>query len=495
MEIEITKDPYDKLKTDMLVVGMFEKDADEDVKKIDKILGGAISLAIEKNQFTGEWKQTYSLNTLGRMAPEKVLFIGLGKRDVFDTEKLRKASGISAKIARDGGIKKYASILQNSGTTGSLAEKTQAVVEATLLALYDFDRYKTDKSKTKSVDALFLPVNGPLDDAEIGAKRGIIYAESTNLARDIVNTPSNIMTPQAVTEEATKVANECGIKIIVFGKKEMEKHGMNTILAVSKGSDKEPQFIVMDYGTGEECIAVVGKGVTFDTGGIDLKPWDSMETMKSDKAGAAAVIGLMRAVGKIKPNIRVIGAMAVTENMIGERAMKPGDIIEAYNGKTVEIMNTDAEGRLVLADAISYVEKNYKASAIIDLATLTGACIIALGYHASGLISTDESLAKRITDAGNKTFERVWQFPFWEEYQDVTKSDSADLRNIGKEKYGPGAISGAAFIKQFVEKTPWAHLDIAGPSWLNSAREYMPSGGTGWGVRIMTQLVEDWVKP
>ncbi|MBI2579340.1 MAG: leucyl aminopeptidase [Candidatus Aenigmarchaeota archaeon] len=493
MKVEISKETFDKTKTELLAVGLFEKEMSDDAKKLDKILKGALSSMMGKEQFTGEWKQAELVNTLGNMSAEKVLFVGLGKKNEFSLEKLRKAAGIAAKTCRDEGIKKFATTLQNAELKASAQEKVQAVVEASLLALYDFGRYKTDRSKEKKVDAMSILVDAKQSqDAERGVGRGIIYADATNFARDIVNTPSNIMTPQAFAEEAQKVAKEGGMKITIFGKKEMQKIGMGAIVMVSEGSDKEPQFIVMEYGSGRECIAAVGKGITFDTGGIDVKPWDSMESMKSDKAGAAAVLGMMKACARLKPKVRLIGAMALTENMIGERAMKPGDIVKAYNGKTIEIMNTDAEGRLVLADAISYVEKNYRPSVIVDLATLTGACIIALGFHASGLICTDDKLAKRITDAGEKTFERVWQFPFWEEYHDVAKSDNADVRNVGKEKYGPGVISGAVFIKQFAEKTPWAHLDIAGPAWLNSGREYIPAGGTGWGVRLMVQLIEDW---
>lgn len=493
MKIEISKETFDKAKTELLVVGMFEKEMTDGLKKVDKLINGALSSMISREQFTGEWKQAELINTLGNMPAGRILAIGLGKKNEFSLEKLRKASGTAAKAARDEGIKKFATTLHSADMKASVQEKVQAVAEASLLALYDFDKYKTDKSKEKKVDSMsILADTKQSQDAEKGIGRGIIYADATNLARDIVNTPSNIMTPQAFADEAQKVAKEGNLKISVFGKKEMQKMGMNTIIAVSEGSDKEPQFIVMEYGSGKECVAIVGKGITFDTGGIDVKPWDSMESMKSDKAGAAAVLGMMKAISRLKPKARVIGAMALTENMIGERAMKPGDIVKAYNGKTIEIMNTDAEGRLVLADAVSYVEKNYKPSAIIDLATLTGACIIAIGFHASGLICTDDKLAKKISDAGEKTYERVWQFPFWEEYHEVTKSDNADVRNIGKERYGPGTISGAAFIKQFVEKTPWAHLDIAGPAWINSGREYVPANATGWGVRIMTQMIEDW---
>jgi leucyl aminopeptidase len=493
MKISTITEVQDKIKTDILVTGMFEGEMSDDIRKIDKALGGAISSMMKKEQFKGEWKQYEILNTSGGMGAERVLLVGLGKKSEFSLEKLRKAAGASAKIVRDENIKKYVTLLQNIDMKGGMQERCQAVSEATLLALYDFDSYKTDRSKIKSVDSLQLVVDPKqIKEAERGIWRGTVYAEATNLARDVTNTPSNIMTPDAFAGEARKVAKEGRMKITVMGRKEMEKAGMNTILAVSQGSDKEPQFIVMEYGTGKGCIALVGKGITFDTGGIDVKPWDSMETMKSDKAGAAAVLGTLKACSKLKPDIGVIGAMVVTENMIGERAMKPGDIVKAYNGKTIEIINTDAEGRLVLADAISYVEKNYRPSAIIDLATLTGACIIALGFHASGLICTDDKLARRIVDAGNKTYERVWQLPFWEEYHEVTKSDNADVRNTGKERYGPGAISGAAFIKQFVEKTSWAHLDVAGPTWISSAREYMPANATGWGVRIMTQMIEDW---
>ncbi len=493
MDINISNETADMISTGLLVAGMFEKDTNEEIKGLDKHLKGAISSMISEGRFKGEWGETETTDTLGCIGAGRILLVGLGKKEEFTLEKMRKAAGISAKAARDGGIKKYATSLQNVQMKESVQDRCQAVAEATLMALYAFNKYKTDRSKIKTVDSLFLVMEGGQEEAKKGLERGIVYAEAANLARDVVNTPANIMTPQAFADEARKMSKECGLKITVIGKKELEKAGMNAIIAVSEGSDKEPQLVIMEYlPEAKEKVALVGKGVTFDTGGLDLKPWDSMENMKSDKAGAAAVLGAMKACAKLKPKTGVIGVIVLTENMVGENAMKPGDIIKMYNGKTVEIMNTDAEGRLVLADAISYAENNYKPSAIVDIGTLTGSCIIALGFHASGLVSTDDELAKRITEAGSKTYERVWQLPFWEEYHDVYKSDNADVRNVGKEKYGPGAISGAVFIKQFVGKTPWAHLDIAGPAWLNSGREYIPAGGTGWGVRIMAQLIEDW---
>ncbi|MBI2172594.1 MAG: leucyl aminopeptidase [Candidatus Aenigmarchaeota archaeon] len=496
MDINISNETADRINTGLLVAGMFEKDMNEAIKGLDRHLKGAISSMISEGRFRGEWGETETIDTLGCMGAGRILLVGLGKKEEFTLEKLRKAAGISAKAARDSGIKKYATSLQNVLTKESVQDRCQAVAEATLMALYAFDKYKTDRSKIKTADSLSLVIEEGRDEARKGLERGIVYAEAANLARDVVNTPANIMTPQAFADEARKTSKECGLRITVMGKKELEKAGMNAIVAVSEGSDKEPQLAIMEYfPEAEEKVALVGKGITFDTGGVDLKPWDSMESMKSDKAGAAAVLGALKACAQLKPGTGVIGVMVLAENMVGEKAMKPGDIIKAYNGKTVEIMNTDAEGRLVLADAISYVEKNYKPSAIIDIGTLTGSCIIALGYHASGLISTDDKLAKRLAEAGEKSHERVWQLPFWEEYQEVYKSDNADVRNVAKEKYGPGAISGAVFIKQFVEKTPWAHLDIAGPAWLSSGRDYIPAGGTGWGVRLMAQLIEDWQAP
>jgi leucyl aminopeptidase len=275
---------------------------------------------------------------------------------------------------------------------------------------------------------------------------------------------------------------------------------MGCILGVARGSSEEPKLVIMEYlgGTkgnpkGKKKIAVVGKGITFDSGGINLKPTGYIENMKDDKAGAAVVLGLMKILPKLGVKHHVIGVMPLTENMPGQSAQKPGDILTAYNKKTIEVVNTDAEGRLILADALSYVEKNYKPDAIIDLATLTGACIVALGYFAAGMLGTDEALIKKITLTGEKTGERVWELPFWDDYRELVKGDIADVNNsIKGAKYTPGTITGAAFISNFVEKTPWVHLDIAGPAWLESDSDYVPRGGTGYGVRLLSQLLVDW---
>ncbi|MFH1401115.1 MAG: leucyl aminopeptidase, partial [Nanoarchaeota archaeon] len=352
-----------------------------------------------------------------------------------------------------------------------------------------------DTSSVKVVDAMAILCQDAVKaDVEQGIMLATILADAQNYTRDLINTPARDMTPTVLAAEAQKLAKKHNLGVKVFGKADLKRMKMEALLGVSAGSDQEPKLIVLEYNkSAKESIAFVGKGITFDSGGLSIKPWNYMLEMKDDMSGGATVLGAMSAIAQLKPKVRIIGVIAASENMLGGSAQKPGDIVKAYNGKTIEVLNTDAEGRLVLADALSYVSKDIKPKAIVDLATLTGACIVALGMTVSGLMTNNRELADKVRTAGGTVAERVWELPLVQEYHDLMKGDIGDLRNIQKGKgYEAGTSSAGAFLSNFVEKTPWVHLDIAGTAFQSEEREYWPRFATGWGVRLLAQLARDW---
>jgi leucyl aminopeptidase len=373
----------------------------------------------------------------------------------------------------------------------------QALVEGVVLALYRFDKFKTEENDRKDVVALTLVATNR-EQAKVvqhGAHIGHILGESANFARSLINHPSNEMTPSILAEQARQMAKEYGLKCEILERKDMEKLGMGLLLGVAQGSDQPPKFIILEHRGGKRNqgnIVFVGKGITFDSGGISIKPADGMERMKYDMSGGAAVIGALRAAAILKVPHNVIGLIPATENLPSGKATKPGDVHRAMNGKTAEIINTDAEGRLILGDALAYAAR-YKPIACVDLATLTGACVVALGHEAIGMLGNDQSeqIMDRLKNAGMRAGERVWQLPLWDEYLEHVKSDVADVKNVGMSR-AAGTIAGAAFLVKFVDGYPWVHLDIAGTAWADREQPYKPKGGTGVGVRLLTQMLLDW---
>lgn len=491
IKISAKKGSVKTIKTDMLVAGVFEGGFTPEAKELDKILKSGISKMIKSKEFKPEFKETKLFRSDGKI--KNILVVGLGKKKEFDTDRLRKVSASTAKEVRGERIKNFVTTLHNTEVKATGQGKAQAVAEGIILGLYKFEKYKKPEKDDVKINSVDLLCDSGINEIKEGIRIGTVISDAVNYARDITNEPSSSMTPANLAEEARKLAKKDKLKIKVFGKREIKKMGMGGLLGVNRGSNEEPKFIVLEYkGGGKKKIAVVGKGITFDSGGLDIKSADSMSGMQGDKGGAAVVLGIMQASAKLRVPVNVIGVIPATENMPGSSALKPGDIIRAYNRKTIEIVNTDAEGRLILADALSYVEKNYKPDAIIDFATLTGSCIIALGYYVAGILGTDEKLIKKIYDAGQKTGEKVWHLPLWEEYKDYPKSDVADVKNAGKSSIGPGTINAAVFLGNFVEKTKWVHIDIAGTSWPEEEKEYVPKNGSGFGVRLVTQLLLEW---
>jgi leucyl aminopeptidase len=474
-----------------VVLGVFEPKPDALLAEINKLLEGAIDHIIKKKEFTGEAGQIKLIHTLKKMPCEHILLVGLGKRDEFGLEQLRRASGLAARVLRDNGILSFATLLHNiPAKKATLREQAQAVAEGTILGEYQFIKYKTqNKDKIKQLKKIVLLEAEKA--AEEGARAGKIIADAQNTAREWVNEPGSVMTPTKLAEEALAL-KKLGVKVTVYDKKGIEKLGLNGLLAVNKGSGQEPRFIILEYKKGNApLVAILGKGLTFDSGGLDIKQPQFMLEMQGDMAGGAAVICTIRALAELDANANVVGIIPSTENMPGCNAYKPGDIVQSYNGKTIEINNTDAEGRVILADAVGYAEKNFKPKYIVDLATLTGACVVALGYASAGLMSRDAALANRLKLAGESSGEFLWELPLWDDYKEIVKSEVADVKNTTTGKgYEAGAIAGGWFLHHFVEKTPFAHIDIAGPAWSIESKHYTHKGGTGFGVRLLVEFLK-----
>jgi len=464
---------------------------------VDKALNGAIRELIASGDFRGKSGQVAVLYPRGAIPARRVLVVGLGKQEKFNLESVRQAAAHAAKRARDLGVTHIHSILHGTGAAGlNSIEAAQAIVVGTVLSLYRFVEHKTQpdpEAPPTEVTDLTLVVFNPADVSvvERGAWVGQIVAEATCLARDMVNQPANVATPSWLAEQARAIAQATGLQCQILGPEEMAQLGMGALLGVARGSEEPPRFIIVEHKADQPdlpTIVLVGKGLTFDSGGISLKPGENMHQMKGDMAGGAAVLGTLQAVAQLDLPLHVVGLVPATENLPGGRAQKPGDVVRALNGKTIEVQNTDAEGRLILADALAYASR-YRPAAVVDLATLTGACKVALAHLAAGLMSPDPELAARLKAASEKTGERVWELPLWDEYREMIKSTVADMRNVGG-KWG-GAIAGAMLLKEFTDY-PWAHLDIAGPAWWDEAGAYVCKEGTGFGVRLLVQLLQDW---
>jgi leucyl aminopeptidase len=480
---------YSEIVCDVLVVDVFEGEKLEGdvLAELDKRSGGVITSLIESGEFSGKSGESAYVHTPGDLKARRLLLLGAGKADEFNTDVVRKMAGTAARMLRG---KKVHNIAFLRRSQLPIDESAQAATEGALLALFDPDKYQTsDKTESHLETIIFVATKGDPDELLRGIRRGQIIAEATNFAREVVNEPSNIMTPTELARRAEDVAREFGLSIDVLDEERMKELGMGALLGVAQGSVEPPKLIVMRYTPqfrSDEIIAIIGKGITFDTGGISIKPADGMEKMKYDMAGGATTIATMRALAQLKPQVNVIGIVPATENMPDGRAQRPGDVVHAMTGKTIEVINTDAEGRLVLADAVAYARK-LGATKIVDLATLTGAVSIALGDVYIAILGTNQELIDQIIEAGKRAGEKIWQLPLDKEYREQIKSEIADIKNIGGRK--AGTITGAYFIREFVEDTPWAHLDIAGTAWNETNKPYLSVGPTGVCVRTLVNLV------
>ncbi len=495
MEIKVDKGKAEKYHCELLLLFSFEspEKLEGPLRNVDADWNGFISTLMKQGDFRGELFECRLAYTHGALPAKRVLLTGLGKKGEFDSEKWRGAASKAGQYIRDAGIKQFVFPMMKFDSF-SQVELTESFVTGLLLGLYQFNEFKTlDRDKVKEIEEVIFLGETDEETRAIGEglRAGEIISEAVYMVRDLVNGPSNRVTPALLAEKAGQIAKEYGMEIEVFDVSEAETMGMGAFVAVAKGSQEPGKFIVLEYnkGKGLETLALVGKGITFDSGGISIKPSENMERMKDDMSGAAAVLGAMQVAYKLQLPFHLVGIMPATENLPSGKAYKPGDILKTLSGQTVEVISTDAEGRLILSDALTY-SLRYKPKAIVDLATLTGACVIALGNDIIGLFGNNESLLKRIEEASGKTGERVWRMPLVDEYFEHLKSDAADFRNVGTR--AAGAIIGGIFLSKFVEKIPWVHLDIAGPASIDKERAYIPRGGTGVGVRLLVQLLRDW---
>jgi leucyl aminopeptidase len=493
----ITEEPT-KVSADLLVVPTFEEAVGDQplTAALDKALGGLLSQVAQEERFKGKRDQSLLLHTHGRIGASRVLLLGAGARNDFSAAVTRDLGARASRATTRVGAKSLAFILPPGDGVG--AERiAQFAAEGTLLGQYAFDRYLSEdrKSKAQLAETRFVLVDGDAAKADLSRRaigRGEIVAAAIAQARDLVNEPASELTPTKLADAARQAAQKHHLDVKILGPKEIEKLGMNLFLAVARGSDEEPRLIHLTYKprgkppTTPKTFALVGKGVTFDSGGLSLKPAKSMEDMKVDMAGAAAVIAAMTVIAELKPTVEVHGIVCATENMPSGKAYRPGDVFTGLGGKSVEILNTDAEGRLTLADALAYALQQ-KPDEIIDLATLTGACMVGLGPHTAGVMGNNLSMVERFLGAARLVGEDMWHLPLVDRLRDDMKSDVADMKNIGNP-YG-GAITGGLFLREFVGDTPWIHVDIAGPASTDKEYGAIAKGGTGFGVATLVEYV------
>jgi len=487
-----------RVKTDALVLGVFEGDVklSRAAVALDKAGGGVISDLLKKGEFTGKHNQVIYLPAGREVAASRVVLTGLGKREEYNAEKARQAIGKASTFCRERNLKDIVVLADVClDSTVVFEELAVALTEGAILSLYKFAKYKTDvEDQQKEIARLRVFTEDRRRLAPL--RKAVAYAELTsqaaNRARDLTNAPSNEITPAALADYARNLSRGGVLKCRVMGPADLKRRNMNGILGVGKGSSNTPRFIILEHAPARSSagpIILVGKGITFDSGGISIKPSARMDEMKGDMAGAAAVLCTLDTVSRLNLPLNVVALVPTAENLPSATAYKPGDILRTASGKTVEILSTDSEGRLLLADALHYAVR-YKPQAVIDLATLTGACVIALGEHASGLLGTDPGLIEKIKKAAEITWERVWELPLWEDYAEPLKSEVADTNNTGGRP--AQTIVAAKFLQKFIGDYPWVHLDIAGTSWVEKEKPYNPKGATGVGVRLLTRLLKDW---
>jgi leucyl aminopeptidase len=516
--MQVTVESYDpaRASVDVLALPLFQTESGKPRlstrhARIDQALGGRISAALATGDFQGKRGESLLLYPEPGAAPKRVLLLGLGPEAQADAEALRRAAGaaVTAAAARRG-----ASVALVAPVVRRLRPLAlgQALSEGAILAGYRYDAYHTRNEEGRgAVSSVALVFDGAaaVRAARPGRDAGVVLGESQNVARDLSNAPANALPPAALAHEAQRVAKEVGLTCHVLDVAELKRRKLGAILAVGQGSENPPRMIVLEHqprGSGRRTgaqrskraasgrrtpkICLIGKGITFDSGGISIKPGAGMHEMKHDMSGGAAVIGALRAAALLRLPLHIVGIIAAAENMPSGAAYRPGDVVTAGSGKTIEVLNTDAEGRLVLADALHLARTEHAPDALIDLATLTGACVVALGKWCSGLFGNNERLVERLRLAGEATAERAWPMPLWEEHREHIRGDVADLKNTGGRD--GGAMTAAAFLWNFVGETPWVHVDIAGTAYTEKPSPYQPRGATGVGVRLLLECLREW---
>ena len=495
MKIDVATIDITSVVTPALIVNLFSgvENPAGATGAVDQALDGAVTQLIDDGEIRGKQGELTLLHTMGKIRPARVLVVGLGKQEDFDADVARRVSSEALRYLRRRGIDKAVTVAHGAGAGGlSPKDAGRAIAEGSLLGLYRFDRYHTNGN---DADGEFAELTiAELDEERAqairdGVTEGQAVAEATTIARNMVNEPANAMTPTAMAEVARRVAQENGLGFEVLENADMRERGMGAFIGVAQGSDEPAKLIVLTYEGDPENpgnnLGLIGKGITFDTGGISIKPAAGMEYMKGDMAGGASVIAAMQVIGQLKPRINVTGMVAATENMPGGSAQRPGDVVRAMNGKTIEVINTDAEGRLVLADALCLARER-GITRLVDIATLTGAMVTTLGKACTGVMGNDDALIGDVIEAGKQTGEKFWQLPMFDEYKELIRSDVADMKNSGGRQ--AGSITAALLLREFVDGAAWAHLDIAGTSTSDKVSGYMVKGATGTPARTLAQL-------
>jgi leucyl aminopeptidase len=496
MHITLETKPYSTLETEALVTYLFE-DGDPiqgRIAEMDRLTGGLLRKLAKSGEITGKTLEFTLIHTPAGMKASRLLFVGAGKSAQFNGAVLRKVAGAALRYLKSRSVKNFAFLVRENDATEDLS---QALTEGVLAADFESDKYKTDKKNGKNLESVILVgySESQKSSGEKGLARGKIVGEAQNFTRDLVNEPSNKLTPRILAEKAEAMAREAGLAVEILDENKIAALKMGALLSVAQGSVEPPRMMVITYTPsnlkpGAPVIGLVGKAVTFDTGGISIKPSDGMEKMKYDMAGGATMLGVMRALAALKPTVKVICVVPSTENMPGGRAQKPGDIQTAMSGKTIEVLNTDAEGRLILADGIHYA-KQLGATHLIDAATLTGAVVVALANINVGVFGSDQAFTDKLLASAKAAGEKMWPLPVDEEYRDFIKGTVADIQNISSGK-GAGATIGAMFLKEFSGDTPWIHLDIAGTAWNDDAKPWLAKGPTGVALRTIIHLISSY---
>jgi leucyl aminopeptidase len=493
MQITLESKPYAALETEALVSYIFEETdpIQGRISELDQTANGLLRNLAKSGELTGKTLEMTLIHAPAGLKAARLLLVGAGKREQFTSATLRKLAGAALRYLKARSVKQVAFLVRENNAT---EESAQAIAEGVLTANFETDKYKTEKKNDKSIDTVLLTGYSDAERAaaEKGLTRGRIIAESQNFARDLINEPSNKLTPKILAEKAEAMAKQAGLAVEILDEKKITELKMGALLSVSQGGPEPPRVMVVTYTPaspkpGAPVIGLIGKAVTFDTGGISIKPADGMEKMKYDMAGGATMLGVMRALAALKPNVKVICIVPSTENMPGGTAQKPGDIQTAMSGKTIEVLNTDAEGRLILADGLHYA-KQLGATHLIDAATLTGAIVVALANVNVGVFGSDQPFTDKLLASSKAAGEKMWQMPIDDEYREFIKGTVADIQNIGSGK-GGGAITGAMFIKEFAGDSPWIHLDIAGTAWNDDAKSWLAKGPTGVALRTLVHLV------
>lgn len=509
MKYKVESEPLCRIKADAVVLPLWQSDdiaaqlsaADPSFAGEKKSLAEQIAAIAREDNFTGKQGQVLTLHSYGNFACKRIYMMGLGNGNEHEARACFRKVGANAarRICSNDKIATVCFCLANGGVSGGNGKEAAAprelvrsLIEGWLLGSFSFQKYKAQKEDSKRATIEEIAIAGIPKEAgslEQSFRLGETVAEATNFARGLIAEPASVMTPTRLAQEAERIAKEHKLTCRVIEAQEAEKLGMGSFLGVARGAAEPAKFVIIKYEAPGKAktVAVVGKGITFDSGGLSLKPAQSMENMKYDMSGAAAVLGVMQVVGALKPDVSVLGILAATENMPGHNALHPGDVLTAMNGKTIEVNNTDAEGRLVLADALAFACKE-GADELIDIATLTGAIVTALGRVAAGLMGTDQTLVDELIKAGAEAGEKLWQMPLYDEYKESLKSDIADLKNAGARGEA-GSSAAGMFLREFVDGKPWAHLDIAGPGWLDKDKDECNKGGTAFGVRTICRYL------